>query len=151
MSRDKPSLTELVLRYKHDTLKRDLAHYANEIGYNTEVKLESGQRPDVLFLNDNGEMFLGDAKDAENETISNRETTKRIAGYIDSFFEYKEMNNKSLGYISIITNDLDAAYDWQDWLNDYCLTKAMMNFEIERSSRGAFVIINEWGTGRLKI
>lgn len=116
---------------------------AFQLGYKTKAKLSNKQVPDVLYLNDNGAMFLGDAKDAENETVSNKETTERIAGYIDSFFEYKEINNKTLGYISIITNDLDAAYDWKDWLNDYCLTKAMMSFEVRPFSRDVFVIINE--------
>lgn len=127
----------------HDSLSDILTKIANSTGHTTKHQFPDGSIPDVLYLDGRDELFLGDAKNAENETVSNKETTERIAGYIDSFFDYREENNKHLGYISIITNDLEAAYEWKDWLNDYCFTEAMMSFEVVHLTQDVFVIINE--------
>lgn len=90
-----------------------------------------GKKPDVLGgMESEDYLFVGDAKDFENEDSSNSPTVQRIQGY---FFEFAGLLG-NLGYkggiLAIAANSSEAASDWVVTLN------ALANAAGIRSSNG---------------
>ena len=83
--------------------------------------------PDVLLEDSNGNLFMGDAKDSENETVDNDATTKRIAKHIKEYSRIYKRGEISGGCIAVATNELDAANEWKTWLNSACSHCGLIN------------------------
>ena len=68
---------------EHERLLAELAEWAASMNYKEEyTQFTSGTLPDVLRrTSDNEFLFVGDAKDAENEDATNGETLKRVQGH----------------------------------------------------------------------
>jgi hypothetical protein len=107
---------------EHERLKKELDQWAVLQGYSKAYRaLPDGGEPDVLRVNPSKVLlFLGDAKDAENETSSRRDTLLRIQGYLGEYAALLETFKG--GVIAIATNNEDAANNWVGALN--LLTKA---------------------------
>jgi hypothetical protein len=129
---------------EHKRIKTKLTQYANSIGYTKKVTFKNGMEPDVLFLNvDDDNLFMGDAKDSANETVSNKDTTSRIAEYVKEFSAKLNARKICGGIIAIATNDKDAALDWKEWLNETCEECNLRNpdFEIEYTADDTFIVL----------
>ena len=107
---------------EHKRLQEDLKNWAIECGYpNSRQELPDGSKPDVLRYDSKNKMcFIGDAKDATNETPSNTETVKRIKNYIQQFAVLLDEQKIHDGNIAIATNDEQAAKDWVIALKYFC-------------------------------
>jgi hypothetical protein len=74
-----------------------------------------GSQPDVLCTSaDGNSVFIGDAKDAENETAHKSETLRRIANYFHNAVKLVT-DGKAVVFV-IATNDKDAAAQWANTL-----------------------------------
>ena len=104
---------------EHERLLAELAEWAASLNYKEEyAQFTNGARPDVLRrTSDNEFLFVGDAKDAENEDATNGETLKRIQGYFQEFAVCLAANGYSGGILAIATNSAEAAADWVPALN----------------------------------
>jgi hypothetical protein len=104
---------------EHERLKSDLAEWAESQGYSKVYSsFKSGSRPDVLRATGNDHyLFVGDAKDAENETPEVEETLQRVEAYVKEFASLLGGGGYAGGIIAIATNDEGAAEDWVDELN----------------------------------
>jgi len=115
------SLTEGKPGPEHERLRAELEDWARIRGF-TDLysNLPFGGCPDVLRTTaDRKYLFIGDAKNAENETCSRLDTHSRILGYA---FAFASLLNKGYygGYFAIATNDEIAVKDWVADLNDIC-------------------------------
>ena len=115
-------LHDAVVSNEHKRLQRDLDAWASSLNYPTVYRsLPSGCEPDVLRHHSVSKMlFIGDAKNAENETASNSDTVQRIGGYIQEFANLLKGPSVRGGIIAIATNDAQAAQDWVTTLNVLC-------------------------------
>lgn len=104
-------------RGEHERLRRRLDVWAKERGYAKVYKaLPGGGEPDVLRVDEaDNLLFVGDAKDAENETSDRQDTLLRIQGYLNEFADL--LSTFRGGIIAIATNEEDAAQDWASTLN----------------------------------
>lgn len=128
---------------EHVRLRKALEGRARSIGYKTEsVRFPSDCIPDVLLEDSGGNLFMGDAKDSENETVDNNATTTRITKYINEFSKKLNRGEISGGIIAIATNDEYAALEWKDWLNKACEDCNLRNpdFELEYTSDDTFIV-----------
>lgn len=102
---------------EHERLRRRLDAWAKERGYAKAYKaLPGGGEPDVLRVDEADKLlFVGDAKDAENETSDRRDTVVRIQGYLNEYADL--LSTFRGGIIAIATNEEDAAHDWASALN----------------------------------
>ncbi len=109
---------------EHERLLAELAEWAASMNYSEEsVQFTSGARPDVLRrTSDNEFLFVGDAKDAENEDATNGETLTRIQGYFQEFAALLGKNAHKGGILAIATNSAAAAADWVPALNTLAST-----------------------------
>lgn len=109
---------------EHERLKAELTQWAIGLGYATVyTRFESGSEPDVLRGNKEfHHLFVGDAKDASNETVDNADTLKRLHGY---FVEYASLLGPEAfagGHLAIATNDGAEASRWCPVLNTLART-----------------------------
>ena len=144
MNNKQVSLMSLLFEGKeHDRLETLLKEYAVKKGFNAEVNFKNGMNPDVLLQDGKRNLFLGDAKDANNEGPSNTSTANRILGYIKTFAECVSTKEISGGYIAIATNDKDAASEWKNWLNAACEDSGLSNpnFMVEQLSINTFIVL----------
>jgi len=104
---------------EHERLKASLHLWAETKGYVTVyAELPNGARPDVLrTTKDEDYLFVGDAKDAANETPDNEDTLERLAIYIDEFSSLLGNPSYKGGMIAIATNDAGIAEEWIPALN----------------------------------
>jgi hypothetical protein len=104
---------------EHERLKKSLHLWAKEKKYVTMYsELPNGSRPDVLRTTKDKEyLFVGDAKDAANETPDNKDTLVRLAIYIDEFSSILGNSGYKGGIIAIATNNADIAEQWIPALN----------------------------------
>lgn len=116
-------LRESAVSNEHDRLQADLNEWAQSRQYPTTYSsLPSGREPDVLRYHTESKMlFIGDAKNAENETPSNSETVRRISGYIQEFADLLKGPSVRGGIIAIATNDANAAQEWATTLKVLCV------------------------------
>ena len=129
---------------EHARLRKVLDKEAKLRGYFIKYdKFPSALNPDVLLDDSNGNLFMGDAKDSENETVDNDATTKRIAKYIKEYSRIYKRGEISGGCIAIATNDEFAAYEWRDWLNIACEDCNLSNpdFDVEYVDEDTFIVI----------
>jgi hypothetical protein len=104
---------------EHERLKSELAQWAQSKSY-TKVfsRFQNGGEPDVLRATpDNAYLFVGDAKDAKNETPDNSETLQRIWNYVQEFTRLLGNPSYKGGYIAVATNSAQAAASWVIALN----------------------------------
>lgn len=123
---DKKQLDEILDRVlgesvgaEHERLKSRLAEWAQSRGFSvTFSRLTSGV-PDVLLGTDEvpSHLFVGDAKDAENETADVFATWERIRGYIRDFAALIGKTRIRGGIFAICTNTRKAAERWVPLLN----------------------------------
>ncbi len=62
-------------------------------------------------------IFVGDAKDSNNETSSNNETLSRIQNYFCEFASLLRQGYCKGGILAIVTNSLESAKEWVPALN----------------------------------
>jgi hypothetical protein len=126
---------------EHKRLQSELEKWARNIGYNKDGPRFKGRIPDVVLTNQDGDkLFVGDAKDAKNETVNNEEAVSRIKGYMEEFLRFIKNGEYKEGIFAITTNDQDAAKKWCIFLNEISRDEGM-NFEIEKKEHGSTWII----------
>ena len=135
---------------EHERLLAELAEWAASMNYKEEsVQFNSGARPDVLRRKSDEEfLFVGDAKDAENEDATNGETLKRIQGYFQEFAARLGGSVYKGGILAIATNSAKAAADWAPALNTLARTAGITgmggeqpNFTVTETRQGKTWII----------
>ena len=135
---------------EHERLLAELAVWAASMNYKVEnAQFTSGARPDVLRrTSDNEFLFVGDAKDSENEDATNGETLKRIQGYFQEFAARLGGNEYKGGVLAIATNSAEAAADWVPVLNTLARTAGITgkggvqpNFKVTETRQGKTWII----------
>ncbi|HRQ70517.1 MAG TPA: hypothetical protein PLW78_09490 [bacterium] len=104
---------------EHERLKEVLGNWAKGLGFSIGyASLPSGLRPDVLkSTSDKKYIFVGDAKDANNETVHNQDTLSRISNYILEYATLLTPNRHAGGIFAIATNSAEAAVEWGKYLN----------------------------------
>jgi hypothetical protein len=104
---------------EHERLKRELTTWAGARGYmKVYPQFQDGCTPDVLRTNVSRRfLFVGDAKDATNETADNANTLERISGYFKNFHDLLGPELYSGGELAIATNDAQEATRWVGALN----------------------------------
>jgi hypothetical protein len=103
---------------EHNRLKADLKSWAQLRGFVKEYsQLPDDSEPDALFVDStNSFLFVGDAKNAENEKTGTSATVSRIINYTQWFA--KLLGNPYLGgIIALATNDEKEAVKWAVLLN----------------------------------
>lgn len=101
---------------EHKRLESILDAWAVQLGYEKRyTQLPNGQRPDVL-RDFNESVFIGDAKDATNETPKTTQTLRRIDSYMQQF-GYLLVRGYHGGHFAIATNDGEVAQEWVAVLN----------------------------------
>ncbi len=106
----------------HARLKEVLRQAALANGYAQEIEFGFGE-PDVLLFDPNRKfLFIGDAKNAENETAFTLSTAFRINRYMRGF---SALAGQAIlgGCFAIATNDEKRAAEWAQTLR----TMAMLN------------------------
>ena len=135
---------------EHERLLAELAEWAASMNDKEEyTQFTSGARPDVLRRTSNNEfLFVGDAKDSENENATNGETLKRIHGYFQEFAARLGGNGYKGGVLAIATNSAEAAADWVPALNTLTRTAGingkggeLPNFKVKMTKPGKTWII----------
>jgi hypothetical protein len=135
---------------EHERLLAELAVWAASMNYKVEnAQFTSGARPDVLRrTSDNEFLFVGDAKDAENEDATNGDTLKRIQGYFREFAARLGETAHKGGILAIATNSAEAAADWVPALNTLACTAGITgkggvqpNFKVTETRQGKTWII----------
>lgn len=104
---------------EHERLKRDLTAWAREQNFTQAYKkLPNESEPDVILTSaaEPWFLFVGDAKDSENETVDTTETVSRIQGYFRQFADLLG-NPYRGGYLAIATNNAQEAARWVPVLN----------------------------------
>lgn len=104
---------------EHRRIQNLLENHATSLGYEAPASLANGLRPDVLRL-DGDYLFLADAKVAENETASRADSAIRISQYVFIYASLIKVGAIRGGVIGVATNDLDAANEWAQRLEDFC-------------------------------
>jgi len=105
---------------EHGRIQGDLDRWAQERGFTQALSasLPRGGRPDVLrFDGARQYLFVGDAKDSENETTANLATSARISGYMVDFADLIGDREIRGGYFAIATNSEREAGAWVVRLN----------------------------------
>lgn len=121
----------------HESLKEKLQKKAETLGYTKEpiTKLEECI-PDVfLVLQKNSRcVFIGDAKDSDNETIHNKKTLERIIKYIDKIDEAICFGDFDYVRFAIATNDEKAIDEWSEKLKELFEERNFKPYTQEHSS-----------------
>jgi hypothetical protein len=101
----------------HERLKKDLAAWANSKGFVRIVPgFSDGTIPDVLRTDNAKHVFVGDAKNADNETQDNPATLQRLQNYFEQFAACLRQGYKG-GFFAIATNSESEAKKWIPALN----------------------------------
>jgi hypothetical protein len=115
---------------EHERIKAELDEWARaRLGYEEVISgLPSGRRPDVLrYTRSSHDLFIGDAKNAENETPSNGATIGRIAGYVIEFSRLLTGPSVHGGTIAVATNSEAEANDWVTPLTLFCCMSGIVD------------------------
>ncbi len=104
---------------EHERLNNELKNWAQSRNYILEFRgFSNGLKPDVLMGHDDKlHLFVGDAKDSNNENPSNNETLSRIQSYFCEFAKLLGQGNYKNGILAIATNSLESAREWVPTLN----------------------------------
>lgn len=97
---------------EHVRLQKKLDEWAQGKGFDEELNAIDGKRPDVLRRRQKAFLFVGEAKDAANETADNDDSLSRLGNYIWSFSEALKQGQIKGGVIAVATNDNAAATGW---------------------------------------
>lgn len=129
---------------EHLRMRRILKKYAESLGYGLQYDgFPKGSFPDVLLANWNNELFMGDAKDSNNETVNKEATTDEISKYLEQYSFLMENSDIKGGAIAIITNNEFAASEWEEWLEDKCAEYDISaSFEVIKLPNSTFIIID---------
>ena len=146
MKKQHTKLAKLITEgIEHKRIQNCLTKFAEENGFTEEVNFRSGLNPDVLHLKKNGQirsLFMGDAKNAANETPGNSDTTDRFSKYISEFVWCLQNEEIDDGIIAVATNTYEAAMQWQEWLNNECAKVGLIDpsFEIKEIESKTYTI-----------
>ena len=110
---------------EHDRLMAVLRDYADrlqctgkfDLAHATGHRFDPEPNPDVEGIDKNGCVFVGDAKDGENEAATRDESRSRIFGYLMAFATLFHTGRAEHGYFAIATNTLQTARGWAEALN----------------------------------
>ena len=134
---------------EHDRLRRELESWAISKGFSKEEpNLPSGKIPDVVRYTLNGEsLFIGDAKDSENETSDDEKTHSQIKSYFGEFASLVSEDKIEGGIIAIATNSKETASDWKLSLNTTLAANfsGSLDFQILEKSKRTWIIY--WSLG----
>lgn len=99
---------------EHERIRNALAEWAQARGFVVELKGDlDGKRPDVFRADQSGEfVFVGEAKDADNETSDNAESLERFLTYLFSFCDRIRSGSISGGLVAMATNDSTEVTVW---------------------------------------
>lgn len=116
---------------EHERLEADLTEWAIAQGYPAgQAGLPSGRMPDVLRYDpEMRHLFVGDAKNADNETPSNSATIQRIAGYVQEFGKLLTSPAVRGGIVAIATNVAEEAEEWVLPLNLFCVMSGIKDVD----------------------
>jgi len=141
-------LTDLLEGKEHTSLEKELKRIAVSMGYRFKYRgFPRNCNPDVLMTNLlikslNRKLFLGDAKDADNERPSHKKTASGIRKYIKEFVEHLDDGLIYGGIIAIATNDEEAAEEWRKWLDEECEQCGLKNpsFTVRKQNNNTFIV-----------
>lgn len=113
---------------EHNRLQGDLDAWASAKGFSmAHPSLPSGKRPDVLRTDSKKTfLFIGDAKNPENETSQNSETCSRLDNYFKEFAEFLSAGWLG-GNLAVATNSESEARNWVSVLNVLATKNALVN------------------------
>lgn len=119
---------------EHDRLQSDLDAWAAGRSFsNSYPALPSGKRPDVLRSDKEKKyLFIGDAKNAENETCKNAETCDRLDNYFKEFAEFISVGWQG-GTLAVATNTESDANNWVQVLNTLAMKNRLVNADQSRA------------------
>lgn len=132
----------------HQRIQNELSKWAIQKGYSEKhTTLPNGQRPDVLRTDSEDNLvFIGDAKNADNETSRNSATVSRIYSYMSQFSNLVAGSYNG-GTFAIATNSHEEALNWRSSLNLmaalYSLVDAngrQPDFAVEKLSEHTWVV-----------
>ena len=129
---------------EHKRLKVVLDAWARKKGYaNIWPTLPNGQKPDVLRTK-GAFVFIGDAKNGENEGPHNAQTVSRLHGYVREFRAL--LATYKGGVIAVATNDETWAKQWVICLNVLAISEQLIdenenipNFRVEKIDDSTWV------------
>ncbi|MFA7359494.1 MAG: hypothetical protein WC139_00510 [Candidatus Kapaibacterium sp.] len=134
----------------HKDLSVELLEYAKGLGFTDAIDtLPSGLNPDVLQFNSKEKyLFLGDAKNSDNEAPNVSATYDRINKYINEFSDLLAKGVIKGGLIVIATDNEEIANDWKNSLNVMAMINDLLDSkgffakaEIERINDNTWIII----------
>ena len=79
-------------------------------------------------------IFVGDAKDSDNETLHNQQTLERITKYIDKIDEAICAGDFDYVRFAIATNDENAIDEWSEKLKELFEERNFIPVKKEQSS-----------------
>ncbi len=133
---------------EHQRLRNELAAWAKKKGYTYPYgRLADEVIPDVVKGNDAKTLlFVGDAKDAENETSETGETVARIEKYFKVFANLLGRQWKG-GILALATNDRNEAVSWTSVLNNAAANAGIVsgtgdkpNFSVYEYSSNTWIV-----------
>jgi len=133
---------------EHQRLRRELSTWAETRGYKRPyAKLTDEVIPDVVKGDEvNRFLFVGDAKDAANETSEKEDTVSRLEKYFREFAKLLGQNWKG-GTLAVATNDKEAAVSWTRVLNDVAVAAGLSatggarpNFTVYEYSSNTWIV-----------
>ena len=133
---------------EHQRLRNELAAWAKWKGYTYPYgRLADEVIPDVVKGNDAKTLlFVGDAKDAENETSETGETVARIEKYFKVFSNLLGQQWKG-GILALATNDRNEAVSWTSVLNNAASNAGLItgtgdkpNFSVYEYSSNTWIV-----------
>jgi hypothetical protein len=108
---------------EHERLKTELEEWAKKKGYDKNGPRFESSIPDVVLTNQEGnKLFVGDAKDAEHETVNDEGTISQIKGYVEEFLRFIKNGEYKGGIFLIATNKQNAAEGWCGLLSELAKT-----------------------------
>jgi hypothetical protein len=118
------ALSEQKTRSEHDRLIAVIEGLAEQLGCGqrfdlaqaTGYRFDPEPNPDVERIDQAGMVFIGDAKDGENEPASRHESRARIFRYMMALSSLFRSDTATGGYFVLATNSLKAAQDWAEAL-----------------------------------
>lgn len=126
----------------HKGLVQTLKNISRQYGYYRESNFAKGMNPDVFLTNDWGKFFIGDAKNAKNESPDNKDTLQRINRYIGIGYNRIRLADFTGGHIGILTNKKTTAFDWKPTLENMCRRYGVLHpiFNVNQISPKTYLI-----------
>jgi hypothetical protein len=133
----------------HRRIQAELGDWARQKGFveDLHTSLPTGGRPDVFrYIRADSMLFIGDAKDTENEDAFTFETYERISGYLMNFADLVADSSIKGGIFAIATDDANEANAWASRLNKLAANLGLIdgagaapNFQVDKIAADTWV------------